>query len=349
MVKVYIGELFPGGKPLRFLNRELGIPPYEGKKPYRAIFDEMDFSFITVVGTPEAADFLLIPYMYPLFRNNKTYISHFVELAQRYSKKILAFALVDSDEQFYLPHTVFFRYAGYRYRGVWENEIITPTQIYASDILANDLFYFRNKNEVPVVSFCGWAELNSLRQRLKYLSKIIPLDVKKYIFRDSYAEVHKQGIYWRKKAIAALQNSRLIKTSFLIRNFYTANKNTTQGDPSELRREYVENIRNSDFVLVARGDANMAVRFYETLALGRIPVVIDTEWVLPLEDVINYKKFVVFVPYADIKNTDTYIRKFWDNLSNEEFHAVQKEARETFMKYLKFDSFLKYTFENFQK
>ncbi|MBI2108853.1 MAG: exostosin family protein [Parcubacteria group bacterium] len=346
MAKVYIGELFPGGKPLRFLNRELKIPPYEGKKPYRAIFDEMDFSFITVVSKPEGADFILIPYTYPTLRNNKTYISHFVELAQRHNKKILAFALVDSDEQFYLPHTLFFRYAGYRYRGAAENEIITPTQIYASDILANDLFYLRNKKEIPVVSFCGWAELNSLRQRLKYLSKTIPLDVKKYIFRSRYAEVHKQGIYWRKRAIAALQNSRLIKTSFLIRNFYSANKNTVQGDPMVLRKEYIGNIRNSDFVLIVRGDANMAVRFYETLALGRIPVLIDTEWMLPSEGEIDYKKFVVFVPYTDIKNTDKYIRKFWDGMSDEEFKKKQTLARDTFMKYLKFDSFLKYVFEN---
>ena len=83
--------------------------------------------------------------------------------------------------------------------------------------------------------------------------------------------------------------------------------------------------------MTPRGDSNMAIRFYEALVFGRIPVVIDTEWVLPLEDVIDYKKFVVFVPHADIQNTDKYIREFWDKLSNEDFHTVQKRARETIL------------------
>ena len=90
----------------------------------------------------------------------------------------------------------------------------------------------------------------------------------------------------------------------------------------------------------------MAVRFYETLALGRIPVVIDTNWVLPLEDTIDYKQFAVFVPYTDIKNTDKYIREFWDARDTQKFKEAQELARETFMHYLKFDSFLKHIFNH---
>jgi len=343
MVKVYTGKPI-SNKIFRILNRQLGIPPYLGKKPYRAIFDEMDFSFIEVIETPAEADFLLIPHSYFSVQDNKTYIDQFVALAKRYNKRIIVFAYGDNEDDSVIPHATIFRYSGYRYRGVNENEIIMPTQIYAGDIL-EEPFLLRDRQDKPVVSFCGWAGFSSWKEWLRYISKIIPLDIKKYVFFNTHADVYKQGVYWRKKAIKALIHSSLLKTSFLIRNFYAANKYTIQGDPEVLRKEYIQNITDSDFVLVARGDSNMAVRFYETLALGRIPVVIDTEWVLPLEDIIDYKKFVVFVPYTDIKNADKYIRKFWDSLSDEEFKKRQKLARETFMKYLKFDSFLKFIFE----
>jgi len=345
MIKVYIGELLPEVRPFPILNKHLGKEKYTGKKAYRAIFDEMDFSFIELIDNPEEADFFLLPYNY-LSIKDQAYIDSFIAQAEKYKKRIIIFAYGDREDEIKIKNTIIFRCAGYRYQKPRDNEIIMPTQIYAGDILEESLFCVREKREIPTVSFCGWAGFNSVRQRLKYFSKIISLDVKKYIFFNKHTEVHKQGMYWRKKAIKALKKSPRIKISFVIRNFYSANKYTIQGDPKVLRKEYIENMQNSDFVLAPRGDGNYSVRFYEALALGRIPVLVDTDCVLPLEGVVDYKKFVVFVPYTDIKNTDKYIREFWDKLTNEEFHAVQKLARNTFMNYLKFDAFLKYTFEH---
>ena len=344
MINVYIGELI-SNKTLPILNRQLSKEKYTGVKAYRAIFDELDFSFINIVNDPEHADFLLIPHNYSVVRNNKLYLNHFVAHAEKYNKKILIFASGDSEEEINIPHAFVFRNAGYRHE-IKEPEIIIPAQIYAGDILNDQMFFLREKKEKPVVSFCGWAGLNSFSQRVKYVLGIFLCNIQKYIFFNAHAETHKQGLYWRRKAFKTLRDTTLVRTSFLIRNFYAANKSTVQGDPKVLRREYINNIHNSDFVLAPRGDGNYSVRFYEALALGRVPILIDTDCVLPLEDVIDYKKFVVFVPYKDIKNTDKYIREFWDKLTNEEFHAIQKLARDTFMKYLKFDSFLRYIFEN---
>ena len=252
-----------------------------------------------------------------------------------------------------MPNCIVFRYAHYR-NEIRPNEIVGPCQVYDSATFRDELFFLRNKSldtaqdrqEKPVVSFCGWGDLGTPRERLHYLLRMVPSIVRKYFLFDKRADVYKQGIYWRRKALRALAGSSLVKTSFIVRDFYSANKNTVKGNLADLRKEYIENIQNSDFVLTPRGDSNMAIRFYEALVLGRIPVVIDTEWVLPLEDVIDYKKFVVFVPHADIQNTDKYIREFWDKLSNEDFHTVQKRARETFMQYLKFDSYFRFIFQN---
>ena len=354
--KIYTGDPISGLKIFPILNRQLGLPPYTGGKPFRGIFDEMDFSFLERVFLPEDADFLVIPHYFSSIKDKKEYLQAFVELSKKYNKKITVFAYGDAEVKVSLPNATIFRYAHYR-NEIQKNEIVGPCQVYDSATLKDDLFFLRSKSfditrdrqEKPVVSFCGWGGLGTFRQKTRYFAGILPWDVRTYLLFDKHAEVHKQGIYWRKKALRALSGSSLVETSFVVRDFYSANKNTIKGNLADLRKEYVENIQNSDFVLTPRGDSNMAIRFYEALVLGRVPVVIDTDWVLPLEDKINYRDFVVFVPYTDIKNTDRYIREFWDRLSNEEFHAVQRRARETFMQYLKFDSYFRFIFQNVLK
>lgn len=344
MVKVYIGELLLNVLAFPILNRHLGKEKYTGKKAYRAIFDEMDFSFIELVKNPNEADFFFLPHNYFSVKD-KAYAETFANEAKQRNKKALIFAFGDKEEAVDILDAIVFRYAGYKCEGKKDNEVIIPTQVYARDVLDERLFFLRNKEESPTVSFCGWGGHSSFKERVRTFLKYLPFNLKKYFLFEMHADVHKPGTFWRKKGIKALKNSPHVFTSFLIRDFYMANKNTVRGDPSLLRREYIENIQNSDFVLVARGDANMAVRFYEALALGRIPVLLDTEWFLPLEDEIDYKKFVVFVPWRDVKNTDIYIRKFWDSMNNEEFKERQKLARDVFMHYLKLDSFLKYILE----
>ena len=88
-----------------------------------------------------------------------------------------------------------------------------------------------------------------------------------------------------------------------------------------------------------RGDANAATRFYETLSLGRIPVFIDTACVLPLEDIIDYKDFCVFIDYTDINKAPSILADFHKNITPDKFIAMQKQARYIFRHYLRYDVF----------
>src|SRR3989344_3579991 len=130
-------------------NKHFGKEKYAGKKAYRAIFDEMDFSFLKIVENPEDADFFFVPHNYFAIKNNNTYIQEFVQLSQKHKKKIFVFAFGDSDEEVMTPNFTVLRYAGYRHKGLKSNEIIIPTQIYAGDILEEFLFYVRKKTEIP--------------------------------------------------------------------------------------------------------------------------------------------------------------------------------------------------------
>ena len=62
------------------------------------------------------------------------------------------------------------------------------------------------------------------------------------------------------------------------------------------RPGFVRNMKQSDYVLCARGAGNFSIRFYETLALGRIPLYIDTNAPLPFEDSIDWDRYLVRVP-----------------------------------------------------
>ncbi|MCW2779320.1 MAG: hypothetical protein JWN17_3045 [Frankiales bacterium] len=67
-------------------------------------------------------------------------------------------------------------------------------------------------------------------------------------------------------------------------------------DPTVYRREYVENLLGTDYALSVRGYGNFSFRFYEALAAGRVPLLVDTDCVLPLAREVDWPALVVRVP-----------------------------------------------------
>ena len=103
---------------------------------------------------------------------------------------------------------------------------------------------------------------------------------------------------------------------------------------------------DADFVLAPKGDGNYSNRFLEALSLGRIPVLIDTDVVLSLENEIPYEKIMVRIPMNRVGKTPEYIRTYYDALSEEEWKERQKLAREIFNAKLKQDVFFRNFFEH---
>ena len=71
---------------------------------------------------------------------------------------------------------------------------------------------------------------------------------------------------------------------------------TFAGPADHQRSRYLQSLRDTRFVLCPRGSGLNSVRFFETMAVGRIPVLISDETKLPLEDIIPYQEFVLFLP-----------------------------------------------------
>jgi hypothetical protein len=128
-------------------------------------------------------------------------------------------------------------------------------------------------------------------------------------------------------------------THFIVRKAFFGQAAKTKEGLLKLREEYIENLQNNDFALAPRGDANASTRFFEALSLGRIPILIDTDIVLPLERIIDYSKFVVRIDHTQLHRLPEILLDFYEKISDDEFVAMQYRAREAYVKHLRLDSF----------
>ncbi len=133
--------------------------------------------------------------------------------------------------------------------------------------------------------------------------------------------------------LSACAASPLIRTRFIIRRSFSGAHRTIELDPARARREFIDNIIDGDFVLAPKGDGNYSNRFLEVLSLGRIPVLVDTDVVLPLEHVIDYAQVVVRVPMGRVDETPKYVRDFYDALNDREWEERQQKARGDFCEF----------------
>lgn len=343
MLNIYIYKKLDNVPHIPILNFIFGRDNFGVKRISDEALNLLNNPCFALVDEPEKADYFLMPHNY-FFINSKEYVDFFIDLSKKYNKKIIVFSYGDSDAEINVPNSIVFRSSQYKYK-LKDNEIIMPAP--ADDLLPSTKVAFRKKSPKPTVGFCGWASYKSFSRMVVENVKLIPIYVKgKFINKNYY--FHKRGLLFRIDAIKYLRNSSLILPNFILRKSYSGSEKTRNGSVEKVRLEYVKNILESDFSLAVKGDGNFSVRFYEILSLGRIPLFLDTNCVLPLEDMINYGEFMLKVDYKDIKNIDKIVSDFYSKTSNEDFISMQKKAREVFEKYLRIDSFFQHVFtENF--
>ena len=129
--------------------------------------------------------------------------------------------------------------------------------------------------------------------------------------------------YQRAKILQTFEKSANCVTNFIFRNQYRAG--TENRDQTTL--EYYNNILNSDYIVCIRGAGNFSVRLYETLMMGRIPIFVNTDCLLPLEEKIDWKKHIVWVEWEDRNNIVAIVSDFHNKLSDEDFQNLQLSNR----------------------
>jgi hypothetical protein len=102
--------------------------------------------------------------------------------------------------------------------------------------------------------------------------------------------------------------------------------NNSWGYLNEPLRFY-KNIRNNLYGLCVRGGGNFSFRLGEVLMMGRIPILIDTDCILPFPDLIPYDTNFIKISIQEIDNMVNIIENYHESHTEEELIQIQKENR----------------------
>jgi Exostosin family len=295
-----------------------------------------------LVESPAAADAFVLSIPWKQTRGDapaRAFAEGEIDEAGRLGKKILIFFDSDHDDPMPWPeHAVVFRfsiYADTRGRG----EFSIPT--FSQDFLAlnyGGVLRVREKQPVPSVGFCGYAPPVGCRISQRSLREI-----GRYIaYRAKLLQSRRQLIAHapRVQAIRALRRTPGVEARFIVRDQFAFNRwgvlqpGGTPETAARQRREFIENLNDTDYALCARGLANCSIRFYEAISLGRIPIFVNTQCVLPYDWLVDWKKACFWIEEHDLANIGPLLREYHAKLSPGEFADKQRLARELFERWI---------------
>lgn len=280
-----------------------------------------------IVSDIKKADLVFIPIAINEYfiENNQRELFALNDMCRSLNIKAYGYISGDFGEIFQgLSNIIYLRMGGFKSQLTTDKGF--PVSI--GDKLIFKKFIPTNKSQNPVVGFCGHANL-SLKKKFLENFKFYRENMRRFLMnatRRDY-EVIFPSAFHRATILSILQKSQLIESNFVYRRRYRAGA-ITVSEREKTTNEYFENISNSDYVLCVRGVGNFSVRLYETLMMGKIPVFINTDCLLPFEEIIDWKNHVVWVEWKDRKNIPTIIYDFHMKLSNDEFLHWQIKNRE---------------------
>lgn len=263
--------------------------------------------------------------------------------AQAAGKPMALFFLSDSIRRVPNSHWLVFRTSLFRSRKA-SNEFAMPA--WSEDFVdryRGGKIPVRRKRGKPVVGFCGFAP--SRPTMLRLVARAV-----RDCWRSEWTASDTCGRYVRAAAVQVLAESSLVETNFVLRDRFLGGALLPTGEPDwqalvQSRKEYVQNICNSDYVLCVRGAGNFSYRLYETLACGRIPVFVDTDCLLPYHSSIDWRQHCVWVDQSELGQLPLRVAQFHDSLTDRQFIELQKRCREFWQKFLSPEGY----FRNFHR
>ena len=109
-----------------------------------------------------------------------------------------------------------------------------------------------------------------------------------------------------------------------------------EGSYENLRLVFFNNIQDTDYTVCIRGGGNFSARFYETLAVGRIPIFINTDCMLPFSNEINWDKHVIWIEKNEITDIEKKVIEFHSSLTPKRFQKLQISNRKLWENYFYF-------------
>ncbi|WNZ27678.1 exostosin [Leptolyngbya sp. NK1-12] len=303
-------------------------------------------SYFEIAPLPEA-DFAILPNDLEFFAQEEvaTRSNQLIAVSKAFSKPVIGFFSGDCSH-LPVPFDIDLSFRDSLYRSTRKsNEFLSPT--WTEDLVKtcfDGQMTVRQKREKPVIGFCGYAAGKSFKTHAKtmlyHLRKVVPKP--KQEIPPYYT-----GHIIRSLALSRLSQSPLVEMNFVIRQ----QAGLIGGEPSQTqnyRNVFTQNMLNSDYIFCCRGSGNHSNRLYETLCCGRIPVILDTDCVFPLEFDIDWKKYCVYVKETELTVIDQKIAEFHASISPTRFIELQHECRELWKSKLSPEGFFSHLYRYFE-
>jgi hypothetical protein len=203
----------------------------------------------------------------------------------------------------------------------------------------------------PIISFCGqlFRDQHEPPKTTAARARRAVGNARRFAWRLQGR--HEEDLFVRAKAVDALLEQDAVATSIIVRESNAGGNwpNWDQSRWERARREFLENILDSDYVLCARGDGNCSIRVYETLCLGRIPVIVDTDLVMPYDFLLPWRDYGVWIDRSEVGNIGAKVAEFHEGLGEREFEDLQRECRRLWEQYLSPVGFFRHFHRHFER
>ena len=256
-----------------------------------------DYNFI-LEDDINKSDFIVMPYEYTVEVEYTNITKNIIKESMKTGKKILIFYNSDFTNNIDVPNSIVFRTSFYR-STKREDEYALPGWSHDYRGIVQNRCIYLEKANIPKISYCGYIDYLekgnfNFKQRLNH-----SFNSRRKI-KDNF------GPRLRGKAVRNLYFKSGIEADFIIREGFWGHISTDR-NPSRL--EFIENLYGSPYALVTRGAGNFSYRFYEVLSAGRIPVFINTDCVLPYDDIINWKDYIIWIEENEIRKIANILKK----------------------------------------
>tara|TARA_R110002096_G_scaffold370561_1_gene564038 strand:+ start:2432 stop:3478 length:1047 start_codon:yes stop_codon:yes gene_type:complete len=304
-------------------------------------------SHYSIVENLNDSDIVVIPLEYThSLKSYKSIINVVLDKAKLANKPIWVYSGGDFGYSLQDKSIFNFRLGGFHGK-LHESTIIMPSFIndpYDSNLEKS--FAPLHKNKIPQIGFVGHAQGGFIKYIKEFLS-FVKVNLKRILINEhkDYQSFYPSSIK-RAKYLKLIQGSDKLESNFILRNKYRAGVKSAL-EKKTTTMEFYDNIYKNPYTFCMRGAGNFSVRFYETLAVGRIPILIKTDCRLPLSSQINWKNRCLIVEAKEVRNMEQLILNFHESLSEEEFIQLQINNRGLWEASLKRESFFKVIHDDF--
>ena len=305
-------------------------------KPRHEIYGMKEDDLI-LSSNPKNADLLILPLTWNYYFENRKIIEACEILKYYETLNKLIITWVTGDYTYSVPSGKFI---------ILQHNLYKSKQKkyeYAYPAIIRDPFEYLNLYGIPIasffgkpkISFCGAANRNSFDKYENLLREFL-FKIKNKIFKPyQNLDVPLSGMSLRGRVLQSFKKNINLEANIILRK----RKDNRHISKEKYKFEYWNNMLDSPFTLCVRGNGNFSVRFYETLALGRIPVLIDTDCVLPLSNEIDWNKHCIIVSNENSYRIAESVQMSLNEISNKEIKNMQIENRKLWVDKLSYSGF----------